>query len=134
MDQTSPEAQRATRRFWLGLVLGLLTGATGAWIIGFFNNFGRQPFHAVEETKLCYIALSSKNLQLQPQTREYLKGRLYWNAAVWVEPGWLEDWHIDFGPVDDGILAGLTFVKDGSASEEVYRNALSKHPKAASKP
>ena len=83
---------------------------------------------------MCYLALTETPSVLQPQTREYLKGRLYWNASVWISPSWLDGWHIDFGPVDDSALAGLRFAKDASTSAEVYQTALSKHPHAASTP
>jgi len=100
---------------------------------GWYFDFLRQPYKPVEEAKICYSALTSAKT-LAPQTREYLKGRLYWNAARWISPDWLEGWHIDFGPVNDTNLAGIVFVKDAVSNLEIYQEALQKHPRAASKP
>ena len=90
-------------RLWLPLI-GLLVGFGVGWISG----AARQPYSPVAEAKVCYAALTESNQTLQPQTREYLKARLYWDAAVEIRPGWLDGWHIDFGPVDDGALLGAS--------------------------
>ncbi len=80
---------------------------------------------------MCYSALTHSQQPLQPQTREYLKGRLYWNAATLISPSRLEDWHIDFGPIETAKLEGLPFAKGAVSADEVYRSALKKHPEAA---
>jgi hypothetical protein len=116
------------------LILGVGLGSFATIAAGWYWGFLRQPYQPIDEAKMCYSALTNSKLELQPQAREYLKGRLYWNAAIWISPSWLNDWHIDFGPVDDSALAGLDFAKDASTSKEVYQEALRKHPEAASSP
>lgn len=119
------------RRFWAGLAFGLFLGASGALLAAWGVGMLRSRYHPIEEAKLCYAALTNPDLRLQPQTREYLKGRLYWNAAIWIKPSWLDDWHLDFGPVEEKSLDGLRFVKDASSADEVYKAALDRHPKSA---
>ena len=81
---------------------------------------------------MCYAALTSPEKTLQPQTREYLKGRLYWNAAHWIDDSsMLEGWHLDFGPIDASALGGLGFAKDATGADEIYKAALARHPRSA---
>ena len=84
-------------------------------------------YHSTEESKLCFAALKDDSAKLHPQTREYLKARLYWNAAVWMTRPQMSGWDFDFGPVDDSALGGIVAIKDASSSADVYRDALSKH-------
>jgi hypothetical protein len=121
-------------RFLVGMLAGIAFGSVVTLAVSWSCGFFRQPYQPIEEAKMCCFALTQTPNDLQPQTREYLKGRLYWNASVWISPPWLEGWHIDFGPVDDAALGGLRFAKDASTSLEVYQAAISKHPQAASKP
>ncbi|MBK8039077.1 MAG: hypothetical protein IPK22_18395 [Verrucomicrobiaceae bacterium] len=114
-----------------GLITGLFFGAVSALLAAWSLDLLGSTYHSVEEAKICYSALTDSDHPLQPQTREFLKGRLYWNAARWISPSWLEDWHIDFGPVETAKLEGLPFAKDAVSADEVYRSALAKHPKAA---
>ena len=118
-------------RVLLGLLAGVALGSAATFVVGWYQGFLRQPYQPVEEAKICYFALTETPSLLQPQTREYLKGRLYWNAAVWISPSWLKGWNIDFGPVDDAALAGLQFAKDASPSLDVYEDALKKHRSAS---
>lgn len=111
------------KRFLVGLCIGIVLGGAASWSFGFFCT----RYHVIEESKLCYSALTDHPDKLQPQTREYLKARLYWNADVWVSRSWMAGWHLDFGPVDDAALAGLQAIKDASSTAEVYRGALAKH-------
>ena len=64
-----------------------------------------------------------------PQLREYLKGRLYWNAAVWIPSGWLSDLAIDHGPIDEKVLGSIAIAKDGTAPSDIYFAAMKKHKK-----
>jgi len=121
-------------RFLLTLAAGFAIGSIATLAVGWYRGFLGQPYQPIEEAKMCYLALTQTPSVLQPQTREYLKGRLYWNAAVWISPSWLDGWHIDFGPVDESALAGLYVVKDASTNAEVYQAAITKHPHAVSKP
>ena len=111
------------KRFLLGLMLGLVIGMLGSWSFGLFST----RYHPIEETKLCYVALKDQSANLSPQTREYLKARYYWNAAVWISPSWMAGLRADFGPVDDSVLAGLDPYKDASSSAEVYEQAQRIH-------
>lgn len=85
--------------------------------------------HALEEVRMSHQVLTDSQVNMNPQAREYLKGRMYWNASVWVPTGWLDGMNIDLGPVDEGVLAGLQVAKDGSTVAEVYQAAIKKHPK-----
>jgi hypothetical protein len=78
----------------------------------------------IEEANICYKVLTESPASLQPQTREYLKARLYWNAATSIRDGWLDGWHLDFGPVDDAALAGLNPIKDAETTRDVYEAAF----------
>lgn len=109
--------------FLRGIGVGVVVGVVACWGFGLFATH----YHPVEESKLCYQALTEHPEKLQPQTREYLKARYYWNAAVWVSPSWQAGWQTDFGPVDDSLLAGLDPYKDASTSSKVYQDALRKH-------
>lgn len=105
------------------LLVGVLIGFAACYSSGWFFTSS----HPIEESKLCYVALKEHPERLQPQTREYLKARLYWNAARWVRPSWMAGWEIDFGPVDDSALGGLDATKDATSTSDIYRDALSKH-------
>ncbi len=131
VDITSAATRTERRgRLWIGLVIGVLLGVAVGWYVG----VTQQPYSAVAEAKMCYHALTVGAGTLEPQTREYLKGRLYWKDAVEIRPGWLDGWRIDFGPVDDAALKGLAYIKDASTSEEIYQAALRRHPRSAIKP
>ncbi len=102
--------------------MGILVGGGLAWAFGVFAT----RYHPIEESKLCYNALRNHPEQLHPQTREYLKARLYWNAAHWIPSSWLWGWKLDFGPVDDAALGGINPIKDASSTAEVYSDAIKK--------
>jgi hypothetical protein len=110
-------------RFILGLCVGVLLGFAACYSLGYFVT----SYHPIEESKLCYLALTDHPERLQPQTREYLKARLYSNAAFWVRRSWMAGWHLDFGPVDDSALGGLIAIKDAESTAEIYQAALAKH-------
>ena len=122
---TSPVSEHPPlrSRFFIGLALGILVGVSACWGFGLFAT----SYHSTEESKICFAALQNDSAKLNPQTREYLKARLYWNAAVWMTRPQMSGWNFDFGPVDDSALAGLVAIKDASSSADVYRDALSKH-------
>jgi hypothetical protein len=110
-------------RFFVGIALGFLLGIGACYGFGYFAT----SYHPIEESKLCYLALTDHSDRLQPQTREYLKARLYSNAAIWVRPSWMAGWQLDFGPVDDAALGGVIAIKDASSTAEIYQAALTKH-------
>jgi len=70
---------------------------------------------------------------LNPQLREYLKARLYSASANYVNEGWMDGWDIDFGPVDDSVLAPVYAIKNASPTDELYQAALLRHPRSANK-
>jgi hypothetical protein len=111
------------RGFCYGLLLGGVAGLGAGWFLGFLPS----SRHALEETKLCGIALRLYSSELHPQTREYLKARLYSNAAFWVSPSWMEGILSDYGPVDDIVLKGVPAIKGDVSNEEVYQLAMEKN-------
>ena len=113
----------SNRKLILGLLFGFLLGVAACWSYGLFST----RYHPIEESKLCYLALREHSDELQPQTREYLKARLYWNADVWVAKSWMSGWQLYFGPVDDSVLGGLKAIKDTTSTAEVYRDVLIKY-------
>ena len=129
MTSTVSPRSSSRGRFFFGVALGFLLGVGACYGFGYFA----ASYHPIEESKLCYLALTDHPDRLQPQTREYLKSRLYSNAANWVRPSWMTGWQLDFGPVDDTALGGVVAIKDASSSAEIYHAALTKHgitPKA----
>jgi hypothetical protein len=76
---------------------------------------------------MCYWNLTHAADKMSPQTRAYLKERLYWNAAVYLKPGDLDEYPFDFGPIDESALGDLSGIKDCSTSQEVYEHAIQKH-------
>lgn len=122
MTSTVPAPPSSSGRFFAGIALGFLLGVAACYGFGYFAT----SYHPIEESKLCYLALTEHSDRLQPQTREYLKARLYSNAAIWVRPSWMAGWQFDFGPVDDTTLGGVVAIKDASSTAEIYQAALSK--------
>jgi hypothetical protein len=108
--------------FWFGLSVGAALTALLLWYVAGARDF----FHALEESRMANGALTQKEVQLSPQLREYLKGRLYWNAAVWIPKGWLDS-DIDHGPIDETALGSLRIAKDGTENIDVYLSAIKKH-------
>ena len=129
MTSTGSAHSSSRGRFWVGLAVGFLLGVGACYGFGYFAT----SYHPIEESKLCYLALTDHPDRLQPQTREYLKARLYSNAANWVHPSWMAGWQLDFGPVDDTALGGVIAIKDSTGTSEIYQAALTRHgvtPKA----
>jgi hypothetical protein len=110
-----------------GLVIGTISGLVLAKVPNPFI----QPYHPVEEAKICYVNLTKYSSSLDPQLREYLKARLYSTASNSISEGWLDGWKIDFGTVDDSVLQPVYAIKDASPTNEVYEAALAKHPRSA---
>ena len=126
-----PETNPTRWRAW-HVGAAFFAGAALSLVIARSLDLLGSTYHPIEEAKMCYAALTDPDQKLHPQTREYLKGRLYWNAATWIDDSsWFEDWHLDFGPVDTSSLEGLRFAKDATGAEELYRAALTRHPRSA---
>ncbi len=111
------------------LAFGIALAVVVATFIGGYYAGLRDglPKHAVEEFKMCYVNLTHGGTNLAPQTREYLKERLYWNAVVHIPAGFFPEYRFDFGPIEESTLAGARGIKDCSTSREVYDDAMSKH-------
>jgi hypothetical protein len=107
-----------------GLLAALLVAFASGYFVGVFDGKSK---HAVEEFKICHSHLAQDAEKLAPQTKEYMKERLYWNAAVWIEPKRISSYRFDFGPVDVSLLGAARGIKDDSTSEEIYRDAMTIH-------
>lgn len=106
-----------------------------AFAVGFY--FGVRegiPKHAIEEFKMCHVNLTRNTNSLSPQTREYLKSRLYWNAVVYIPANFFPEYQFDFGPIDESVLNGVTGIKDCSTPQEVYDLAMQKHSQKGKTP
>ena len=114
-------------------ILALLVIVVAAFVGGFLIAV-RVDGHAVEEFKMCHWNLTYGSTNLYPQTREYLKERLYWNAVVHIPAGFFTDYSFDFGPIDVSALAGARGIKDCSTSQEVYDHAMRKHDQKGKHP
>ena len=89
------------------LGIGFAAGAVWGWRHGQFQA-------ALEENKVAARNLEDNHLNLSPDLREYLKGRIYYNIATKFpnDRGYLlrGDW--DFGPVDLSKWSRQIYVKD----------------------
>jgi hypothetical protein len=104
-------------------VVGSLLTAIGSFIL----QAKTSDVHVVEEVKICTANITKPDIA--PQLREYLKERLYWNAAIWMHyrpDFFVGAQRLDFGPVDTKILGTARGIKDCSTSEEVYWAVLEK--------
>lgn len=106
------------------LLAGTLLGLVAGWISGFYFSSAR---HALDETKLCHLNLTDKTRVVHPQTREYLKARLYNNAVYWISPSYMQGLISDFGPVDEAALEGISAIKDPTMKSDLYESAMEKH-------
>ena len=118
------------KRF-LAIVAALICGGVIGWTSCWLRIRANQPYQPIEEAKICYLNLDEHWGSLDPQLREYMKARLYSASSNYINEGWLEGWQIDFGPVDDSILAPVYAIKNASPTQDVYEAALSRHPNAA---
>jgi len=103
----------------IALLIGFVTGF-------FYGRATHQEYKPVEEFRTAHILLTDGS-DLNPQLREYLKLRVYWNAAVMIRSEWLEGYKFDFGPVDESILGDAGKIKGPSKIEEFYPAAMEKH-------
>jgi hypothetical protein len=60
-----------------------------------------------------------------------MKARLDSVSSSHIREGWLDDWEIDFGPVDQSVLRPIYAIKNASSVESVFEGALSRHPESA---
>lgn len=94
--------------------LSIGVAAIAGFCTGFLYGVGFGQFQsALDENKLAIVNLD-RFPDLDPQFREYLKGRIYNNIRLFYppRPGYRlrADW--DRGPVDLDVLAGVHAVKD----------------------
>ncbi len=106
--------------FCLGFILGIGTGVTS-----YFYVLGDR--YAIEEIKVCEANLAYHNPS--PQLREYLKTRLYWNAAHnmrYRDDFFTGSLKLDYGPVDTHILGEISGIKDAASPRDIYTMALAR--------
>ena len=82
---------------------------------------------ALQENKLAVGNIDSSP-QIDPQFREYLKARVYWNVRMYYpeNPGYLiqEEW--DRGAVNIAILGDVAAAKDPTAPILSWQSAISR--------
>ena len=98
----------------LRIAAGLLLLGIG-FAAGVMWGWRRGQFQAgLEENKIAAVNLQDNHLNISPDLREYLKGRIYYNIATKFpnDRGYLlrGDW--DFGPVDLSKWSRQIYVKD----------------------
>lgn len=98
-------------------VVGLSVGYSLAHI------YSPMAYSTLQEFQVHSTKLSESNLQ--PQTREYLKSRIYY-LTCHIDAHNLKHYKLDYGPVDEAILAGLSGVKGGDSPSDAYACALEK--------
>jgi len=62
-------------------VTTLAVGVLAGWYVG-TARYARTIYRGLDEAKVCYYALTDTKGVLDPQTREYLKGRLLGKVSV----------------------------------------------------
>ena len=108
-----------------------------SFVAGFAVGHKQGAFQAaLQENKIAVGCLKWKpDLNLSPEFREYLKGRIYYNIATRYpnDRGYLfsSDW--DFGPVDLDVLPSRIYAKDPYVDSESFTDAT-KHLSNATKP
>ncbi|MBL8523649.1 MAG: hypothetical protein JNN20_08170 [Betaproteobacteria bacterium] len=112
-----------TAMMFFRMGIGSMLTALSLWYLAGARDF----FHALEETRMANGMITQKEVPVAPQLREYLKGRVYWNAAVWIPKGWLFGANIDHGPIDEKVLGDVGIAKDGTPALDVYLHAIKKH-------
>ena len=114
----------------LSLLVGIVIGVSLASVFFYYTLY---DMHALEEVKICIGNLEKEPKgEVQPQLREYLKVRLYWNALVnmrYRSDFFSESMKLDYGPVNQSILGSVSGIKDPISPDEVYRGAIQKFKK-----
>lgn len=97
----------------LRIAAGLLLLGIG-FAAGFMWGWRRGQFQAgLEENKVAAVNLQDNHLNLSPDLREYLKGRIYYNLATKFpdDRGYLRRGDWDFGPVDPSKWSRQIYAK-----------------------
>jgi hypothetical protein len=96
--------------------------------VGFTFGVRRGQFQsALEEAKVARAALLRDDIVLEPQLREYLKGRIYYvigmkfhDSSYLSKSGW------DVGTLNMDILKRPFYAKDSTFSPRTYDEAIAK--------
>ena len=96
-----------------------------AFVFGYANGMKQGQLQAaLEEIKIAKGNLTDEEIKLEPQLREYLKGRIYYVIGMkFHDPGYLSDgW--DVGTVDTNGLKGVRYFKDPTFQPRTYQEAI----------
>lgn len=96
------------------------------FFLGVLFGYNKGEFSAgMEENKLAANLLSNEELEISPEFREYLKGRIYYNIATKYpnDRGYLlrKDW--DFGVIEPTRLPPKSFAKDPTSDCNSFEDA-----------
>lgn len=113
----------------LRLILSVLLFGVVGFATGYVWGFTSGRFQAgLEENKIAAADLRATDLELSPDLREYLKGRIYYNLASKFpnQRGYLlrHDW--DFGQVDAAVVERRVYAKDPNYPSETF-DAATEH-------
>ncbi|MEO7325658.1 MAG: hypothetical protein ABIW82_12585 [Dokdonella sp.] len=113
--------------YLFSVLLFVVATSIGAFVLGVV--WGRFQ-GALEENKIAIVNLDHAP-NLDPQFREYLKARVYWNVRMFypANPGYLiqKDW--DRGAVDEDVLGEVAAAKDPTVSILNWQNATNSEAK-----
>ena len=124
-----------TGRYAFGMKRRIVISAIGCFaagvvfLVGFGIGLERGQLQAsLQEAKVARAALmlDSGDFTLEPQLREYLKGRIYYvvGRRLRHHPGYISQRAWDVGTVDMGVLKRPIFAKDPSFTPLTYGEAI----------
>jgi hypothetical protein len=112
------------KRFLLSLlaIVVLIASHFGAFALGAKLGYFQ---HALEENKVA-IGNIDHSPSVDPQFREYLKARVYWNIAMYypAKPGYLIQKEWDRGPVNSALLGDVGAAKDPTIPVLTWQDAI----------
>lgn len=111
-------------RFW-PVTSSLLIG-TVCLAIGFvFGLIHGQFQSALEEAKVAKAILKRDDISIEPQFREFLKGRIYYLIGTkFYDSGYLTGREWDVGTVDTNVLQRPIYAKDPTFAPRTYNEAV----------
>lgn len=111
-------------RFWP--VISILLTATAFLAIGYFFGLRHGQFQsALEEAKVARATLHRDDIDVEPQLREFLKGRIYYLIGTkFYDSRYLFGTEWDVGTVNTNVLQRPIYAKDSTFAPRTYNEAI----------